>query len=110
MQVALTDRPTVKAGWTLGFAVEGNTIPFTFDYVTDPTKSDREIVIDLIQPPGTYSVGDVKEAHALYGERVEHSFGVAIDPCRCSDISLACYRMRVNDWNKLFSFQIILLK
>ena len=71
----------VEAGWALGFAVEATTTPFTFDYVGDPA-SVSETVIDLNVEPGTYSVGDTREAFALYGERMKNSYGVVIDPCK----------------------------
>lgn len=71
----------MEADWALGFAVEATTTPFTFDYVADPA-SVSETVIDLNVEPGTYSVGDTREAFALYGERIKNSYGVVIDPCK----------------------------
>lgn len=67
------------AGWVLGFAVEAPTIPFTFDYVT---TADRENMIDLNLVPGAYGLNSAQAAFAFYGEKVDNSFGVVIDPCK----------------------------
>lgn len=73
----MPQRPLVIADWVLGFAVEGPTIPFTFDYVT---SGDRANSIDLNLTPGTYSLDSPQSAFAFYGEKVDYSYGAVIDP------------------------------